>query len=202
MLQAKMVALIIDEIIRSLADDSSRLAVFIRHGEKDKFGTGPALITQQAKKDAEAMGLRLRDLKVSIKIYSSPELRCVQTAKILNQEISGAASDIVLTSFLGEPGIQVKDNKRYLELFDEHGAREIYDQWKAGKHYDALRAVDDLCVELSNFLEKISTESKVSLFVSQSGTVAALGYALELSNYNIKEGEWIPFLGGLVLACK
>ena len=191
--------MIIDEIIRKLADNSSsRLAVFIRHGEKDKFGAYPALITEQAKKDAEAMGLRLRDLKISIKIYSSPELRCVQTAKILNQKISGTSSDIVLTSFLGEPGIQVKDNKKYLELFDEHGARKIYGQWKAGKYYDALRTVEDLCSELSSFLKKTSTESKISLFVSQSGTVAALGYALGLCNYNIEEKEWVPFLDGFV----
>ncbi len=189
--------MIIDEIIRILADNSSsRLAVFIRHGEKDKFGADPALITEQAKKDTEAMGLRFRDLKVSIKIYSSPELRCVQTAKILNQKISGASSDIVLTSFLGEPGIQVKDNKKYLELFDEYGARKIYDQWKAGKHNDALKTVEDLCSELSSFLKRTSTESKISLFVSQSGTVAALGYALGLCNYDIEKKEWVLFLDG------
>lgn len=194
--------MIIDEVIRNLDEDSPRIAVFIRHGEKDRFGVSPALITEKAKKDSEVLGGRLRDLKVSIKVYSSPELRCVQTAKILNKEISGGANDIILTSFLGEPGIQIKNNKRYLEIFEELGARAIYAQWKAGKNHDALRTVNDLCSELSNFLNRTTTEAKVSLFVSQSGTVAALGYALGLSNFDINNSEWVPFLEGFVLALK
>jgi broad specificity phosphatase PhoE len=192
---------IVDEIAQAMNDDSSRLAVFIRHGEKDDFGAGPALITQQAKMASEALGLSLRNLKLPIKVYSSPELRCVQTAKILNQSISGVESDIAITSFLGQPGIQVKNNKRYLEIFHSHGSRELYTQWKNGNHYDALRTIEELCTELSKFLERTTVESKISLFVSQSGTIAALGYALGLRNYDIGNNEWVPYLDGFVLVC-
>lgn len=194
--------MIVDEIARALVDDSSRLAVFIRHGEKDGLGTGPALITQQAKKASEALGLSLRKFKLPIKVYSSPELRCVQTAEILNQKISGIESDIAITSFLGQPGIQVKDNNRYLDIFNELGARKIYTQWKNGKNHDALRTIDELCTELSKFLERTTVESKISLFVSQSGTIAALGYALGLRNYDIGNNEWVPYLDGFVLVYK
>lgn len=192
--------MIVDEIIKNLFENSaSKLAVFIRHGEKSKPGTGPALITSQAKSDVDSMGLRFRALNVPVKVYSSPELRCVQTAKIFNSKIWDGNSDIILTSFLGEPGIQVRDNKKYLELFDKSGARTIYDEWKNNQHYDALRTKEELCVALAGFLEKTPDDSKISLFVSQSGTVAALGYALGLSNYNIEKKEWVPFLGGLVI---
>lgn len=194
--------MIVDEIAQAMTDDSSRLAVFIRHGEKDGFGAGPALITQQAKMASEALGLSLRRLELPMKIYSSPELRCVQTAKIINQTISGFESDIEVTSFLGQPGIQVKNNTRYLNIFNEHGAREIYNQWKNGEHHDALRTKYELCAELSKFLEMTIVESKISLFVSQSGTIAALGYALGLRNYDIGNNEWVPYLDGFVLACK
>lgn len=194
--------MIVDEIARALVDDSSRLAVFIRHGEKDGLGPGPALITQQAKKASEALGLSLRKFKLPIKVYSSPELRCVQTAEILNQKISGIETDIAITSFLGQPGIQVKDNNRYLDIFNELGARKIYTQWKNGKNHDALRTIDELCTELSKFLEKTTVESKISLFVSQSGTIAALGYALGLRNYDIGNDEWVPYLDGFVLVYK
>ncbi|MEE1921387.1 histidine phosphatase family protein [Pseudomonas sp. 148P] len=194
--------MIIDRITEGLADGSSRIAVFIRHGEKDSSGSRPALITQQATKDSEALGIRLRELNVSVKVYSSPELRCVQTANILNKEISGAASTIVLTSFLGKPGIQVKDNDRYLKLFEEYSARELYVQWKEGKNHDALRAVEDLCSELHSFLERTTTESKISLFVSQSGTIAALSYALGLSDFDISKNEWVSFLDGFLLVFK
>lgn len=194
--------MIVDEIEQALVDDSSRIAVFIRHGEKDGLGAGPALITQQAKKASEALGLSLRKFKLPIKVYSSPELRCVQTAEILNQKISGIETDIAITSFLGQPGIQVKDNNRYLDIFNELGARKIYTQWKNGKNHDALRTIDELCTELSKFLERTTVESKISLFVSQSGTIAALGYALGLRNYDIGNNEWVPYLDGFVLVYK
>lgn len=193
--------MIVHEVMEKLVDNSSaRLAVFLRHGEKANLGTGPALITEQAKRDVEAMGFRLEELKIPIKVYASPELRCVETAKIFNRELSEYKSDIVLTSFLGDPGIHVKDNKKYLELFDKFDARKIYSQWRSGQHYEALRTPKELCVELTSFLKKIPIENKISLFVSQSGTVAALGYALGLRCYDIEKNEWVPFLNGFVIA--
>lgn len=192
--------MIVDEITQKMVGNSAlKFAVFIRHGEKSESGTGPALITNQAKCDVETMGLKFRALNVPIQVYTSPELRCVQTAKIFNSKISDGNSDIVLTSFLGEPGIQVRDNERYLEIFDKSGARTIYDEWKNSQHYDTLRTKEELCVELAGFLEKIPADAKISLFISQSGTVAALGYALGLSNYNIGKKEWVPFLDGIII---
>lgn len=95
--------MIVHEVMRRLVDDPScRLAVFIRHGEKYKSGSDFDLITEKAKIDVKAMGLRFSNLKIPIKIYSSPELRCVETAKIINRETSAGNNDIVLTSFLGD----------------------------------------------------------------------------------------------------
>lgn len=192
--------MIVNEVIQKIADNSSsRLAVFIRHGEKAKFGTGPVLITSQARNDAEVMGRRFSELNIPIIIYSSPELRCVETAKIFNREISEASSDIVLTSFLGDPGIHVKENNKYLELFDKSDSRKIYGQWKIGQHYDILRTPEELCSELVGFLKKTAFENKISLFVSQSGTIAALSYALGLRSYDTEQNEWVPFLDGFVI---
>lgn len=195
--------MIIDEITQRMVGNSTlKFAVFIRHGEKSETEGGPALITAQAKCDVETMGLRFRALNVPIQVYTSPELRCVQTAKIFNDKISDGNSDIVLTSFLGEPGIQVRDNERYLDLFDKSGARIIYDEWKNSQHYDVLRTKEELRVELKGFLKKTTVDAKISLFVSQSGTIAALGYMLGLSNYNVKEKEWVPFLDGFLIPYK
>lgn len=193
--------MLINLVKQKLNDDSSsKLAVFIRHGEKNKYGSDPALLTERAKEEAAVMGLRFKELKTSMKLYSSPQLRCVQTAKIFNYIISDANDDIILTTFLGEPGIHVKDNTKYLELFKKSDAREIYDQWKLGRYHDALRTIDELYFELTCFLKKTCTGSKISLFVSQSGTIAALGYALGLSNYDTNRNEWVPFLDGFVIA--
>lgn len=193
--------MIVDEINKKIIENPvSRLAVFIRHGEKEKSDTGLALLTEKAKLDAEEMGLRLKKLNVPVRLFSSPELRCVQTAKIINKKFLDTPSDIVLTSFLGEPGIQIKNNEKFLNLAESLDTREIYCQWKAGNHYDALRNPEELCSELGIFLKRTCTESVISLFISQSGTIAALGFALGLSHYDIEKKEWVPFLGGFVIA--
>lgn len=44
------------------------------------------------------------------------------------------------------------------------------------------------------------TENKMSLLVSQSGTVATLGYALGLLDFDTEQNEWVPFLRGFVVA--
>ena len=146
------------------------------------------------------MGLRFSNLKIPIKIYSSPELRCVETAKIFNREISAGNDDIVLTSFLGDPGGHVKNNDNYLEIFNKSETRKIYSQWKAGQYYGILRTPEELKSEFFAFLKKIPTENKISLFVSQSGTVANLGYALGLLDFDTEQNEWVPFLRGFIVA--
>ncbi|MBS7825474.1 histidine phosphatase family protein [Wohlfahrtiimonas chitiniclastica] len=192
--------MIIDDIKQKMRSyPQSKFAVFIRHGEKSVTQTDYGLITDRAKKEIQSMGELLRELQVPIMIYSSPELRCVQTAKIFNEEISAANNDIVLSSFLGSPGIQIKDNTKFLTLFDRFGTREVYSQWKQGMHRDVMLNREELCMALSSFIERTSKTSKISLFISQSGTLAALGYALGLSDYNIESGEWVPFLDGFVV---
>ena len=193
--------MIIDEIKKKMVENPvSRLAVFIRHGEKDKSDAGPVLLTEKAKLDAEEMGLKLKKLNVPIQFFSSPELRCVQTAKIINQKLLDTPNDIVLTSFLGEPGIQIKNNDKFLILSESSDTRKIYCQWKAGNHYDALRNPEELCSELKIFLKRTCTEPVISIFISQSGTVAALGFALGLSSYDFEKKEWVAFLEGFVIA--
>lgn len=193
--------MIVHKVIRKLIDDPShRLAVFIRHGEKDTSEAGLVLITDKAKINVKAMGLRFSGLNIPIKIYSSPELRCVETAKIFNREISAGSDDIVLTSFLGDPGAHIKNNDSYLNIFDKYGARKIYSQWKVGQHYDILKTPEELQNELVDFLKKMPSGNKISLLVSQSGTVAALGYALGLLDYDTDKNEWVPFLEGFVIA--
>lgn len=193
--------MIVNEVIRRLVDaPSCRLAVFIRHGEKYNSGSDLSLITEKAKIDVKTMGLRFSKLKIPIKIYSSPELRCVETAKIINRETSAGNNDIVLTSFLGDPGGHVKNNDDYLAIFSDSDTRKIYSRWKAGQYYDVLRTPEELKIEFSAFLEKIPTENKISLFVSQSGTLATLSYALGLLDFDVEQNEWVPFLRGFVVA--
>jgi len=65
--------------------------ILIRHGEsEDNFnwiyqGNGPGSgLTERGVKQAEAVALRLRDVKINA-VYSSPKKRVIQTAEIINR---------------------------------------------------------------------------------------------------------------------
>lgn len=188
--------MIIDKLKIALANyPSHKLAIFLRHAEKGEN----SLLTEEAKVDIKELSCELNKLKIPLNLYSSPELRCVQTVNILNSHLLIPAYEIGLNKFLGDPGVQIKDNQKFLKVFDKYGARGVYAQWKIGKHQDILRSCTEIRNEVFNFLSINEVPHKVSLLVSQSGTIAALEFALGIKEYNVEKGEWVSFLDGFVL---
>jgi hypothetical protein len=178
---------------------NSKIALFIRHGEKSEcLGS---LLTQDGISQSENFGYELKKLNIPVKIYTSPELRCVQTAVIINKTISSMEDDIIISNKLGVPGIQIFDIDAYMELCskDNFHCKEIYAQWKKGEHYDALRHPIMLKDMSEEFIKLTCINRGITLYVSQSGTVAGIGYVLRLVDYNIPAGEWVNFLDGFIL---
>ncbi|GHT01630.1 hypothetical protein AGMMS50276_30040 [Synergistales bacterium] len=178
---------------------NSMIALFIRHGEKSEcFGS---LLTQDGIFQSENFGYELKRLNIPVKIYTSPEMRCVQTAVIINKTISSMEDDIIISNKLGVPGIQIFDIDAYQELCSKVNFhyREIYAQWKKGKHYDALRPPIMLKDTAEEFIKSTCINRGITLYVSQSGTIAGIGYVLRLVDYDIIAGEWVNFLDGFVL---
>jgi len=190
------------EKIKSIFElnQNSKIALFIRHSEKLDCPGG--LLTQDGIYQSENFGYELKKMDIPVKIYTSPELRCVQTALIMNKTISSMKDDIIITNKLGVPGIQILDVDAYFELRSKsnlHHYREIFDQWKKGKHYDALRPPIMLKDMAEEFIKSTCINRGITLYVSQSGTIAGIGYVLRLVDYDIPAGEWVNFLDGFVL---
>jgi len=180
-------------------NQNSKIALFIRHGEKADYPGG--LLTQDGIYQSENFGDELKKLNIPVKIYTSPELRCVQTALIINKTISSMKDDIIITNKLGVPGIQILDNDAYIELYSKSNfkCRDIFTQWKEGKHYDALRPPIMLKDMAGEFIKSTCIDRGITLYISQSGTIAGIGYVLKLVDYDIPGGEWVNFLDGFVL---
>ena len=180
-------------------NSNSKIALFIRHGEKSE-GIG-SLLTQVGISQSENFGCELMKLNIPVKIYTSPELRCVQTAVIINKAISSLKDDIIISNKLGLPGIQILDVDAYMELSSKGNLRykEIYAQWKKGNHYDALIPPIMLKDIAGEFLKSTCINRGITLYVSQSGTIAGIGYVLRLVDYDVPAGEWVNFLDGFVL---
>lgn len=175
----------------------SKIAVVIRHGENEAGREG--LLSEYGIRHTKEFAFHLKSLKLPVHIYSSPKLRCVQSANIINAVISDGNHDIILTSSLGEPGIQILNYEKFLSLYAEKRCRDIFAEWKEHNHYDALATPEELRKRAEKFLHSTCINSGITLYVSQSGTVAGMGYSLNKTDYDVRHGQWVPYLDGFFL---
>ena len=171
-----------------------KIAFVIRHGEKSKTTNG--LLSESGKASTQDFAVKLKKLGYQVNIVSSPELRCVQTANIINEILSNNENDIILSNKLGCPGLHILNNNIYQNLYKTKKAREIFYEWKDGLHLDCLRTPKELNKFSMEFFRKSCKDSNITLFISQSGTVSGIGYSLGLLDYTRSSNEWIKFLDG------
>lgn len=172
------------------------ICAFIRHGEKDadRFA-----LTQAGKAEIGRIGRLVADLNRPVRLYASPEGRCLETAALLAERILGHGSAVPTSAILGKPGIQVKDEAKYSLLTDRMRCREIYREWKMGLHEDAMHSPAFIRTEILRFLRETSLRHGITIYVSQSGTIACTGYALGLTDYKADDGDWVKYLDGFLV---
>lgn len=189
----------LDKIKKTIANNTkSKIALFIRHAEKSQYGDSH--LTQKGIDDTVTLAYKLRRLNTNIRIFTSPESRCEQTAKIINSQLQIPSYQLSFSNVLGKPGLQILDSDLYEELYHKFKCREIFHQWKNGLHYNALRNPNLLKYLANKFFQSTCSEKGITLYISQSGTVASIGYALGLVNYDVTDGEWVDFLKGFMIS--
>lgn len=187
------------EFIRNQYEHSENLFVFIRHGEKssDSQFFGSTLLSKKGESDSIIFGEKLKSLEIPIRVFSSPEFRCIQTSKLISKSFNN--TDIILTKVLGEPGIQIRNVEKYNKVYEEKKCREIFTEWKKGNYYDILLSPDELRNNLKKFLETYHDFKGITVCVTQSGTVAHIGHVLGTKSYNVENSEWVDFLDGFCI---
>ena len=170
--------------------------VFIRHGEKD---VNNYCLTNEGKNETIEFSNSLCLLNKKIILCSSPENRCIETATIINDIVNGINSDIYISDVLGNPGIQVKDELEYAQLTDTMKCRDIFKEWKKGMHDKAMNGPKTIKTKIIDFFEKTSLKDGITIYISQSGTVACTGYSLGVVDYKENNYEWVNFLDGYIL---
>ena len=176
--------------------NSGNICIFIRHGEKNLDGYD---LSSEGKKQSLEFAEKLYLLNKEINVFSSPEQRCIETATIINNRVNGESSNISLSSALGKPGIQVKNEIEYAKLTDTMRCRDIFSEWKRGKCCEAMHRPEIVKERVISFFEKTSFKNDgITLYISQSGTVACTGYALNLTDYKNVDHEWVDYLDGYI----
>lgn len=183
-----------------IKEHSGRIAVFLRHAERDKsdvMNVGEdVMLTERGISASRQFGMNLRDIPVRA-IYCSPVLRCVQTAKAINEEMSNYATDIVLTNKLGLPGLSIADTGESGPLYEQHTTREIYDRYTQEIEMKALTPPSVLAERTLDFLRSVCKEEGVYLLISHDSVIAHIQYAL--TGHVYREDEWVDFLDGFVI---
>ena len=172
------------------------VCVFVRHGEKD---VEHHCLTERGKRETVEFGKALCSLEKRIRIFSSPEGRCVETAAIINHVVNKDKCEFHCSEILGKPGIQVQDEVAYTKLTDVTKCRDIFREWKDGLHSDAMRSVEAIKSGTMEFLKSTAIKNGITLYISQSGTVACTGYALGLVDYRADSVDWVNYLDGYIL---
>lgn len=175
--------------------NTNNSCIFIRHGEKD---INNYCLTNRGKSEIIEFGNSLCMLNKKITIYSSPEDRCVETATIINNIVNGD-NNICISNVLGKPGIQVKDEFEYTKLTDIMRCRDIFKEWKKGMHGKAMNRPEIIRTKIIDYFERTSLLNGITLYISQSGTVACTGYSLGLIDYKANDEDWVDYLDGYIL---
>ncbi|WP_029542161.1 histidine phosphatase family protein [Selenomonas sp. AB3002] len=177
-------------------NSGNRICAFIRHGEKDveKFS-----LTDIGRKNVINFSKLLLALQKPILIYTSPEDRCIETATIVSSTIGNNKYDYITSNYLGKPGIQVKNEIEYAKLTNLMKCREIFAEWKTGMHYDAMYNPTTIRTKILDFFTCTSINNGITLYISQSGTIACTGYSLGLVDYMVSDREWVDYLDGYIL---
>lgn len=172
------------------------VCAFIRHGEKDDSHFG---LTERGKAEIERIGLLISTLRKPVKLYASPEFRCLETAVLMGKVIHGSGYDIQTSTMLGKPGVQVRNEEKYSLLTDRMRCRDIYREWKTGLHRDAMQTPAFIKTETLRFLHQTCLQHGITVYISQSGTIACVGYSFGQTDYKADDDEWVSFLDGFIL---
>lgn len=176
--------------------EKRNICIFIRHGEKNINAYD---LSEEGKKQSLTLASQLLELDQQIRIFASPEQRCMETANIINDIIGSGFGLFYVSDILGKPGVQVKNIIEYTKLTDTMRCRDIFFEWKMGKHHKAIYNPKTIQEKILDFFRQTCLKEGVTLYISQSGTVACTGYSLNLVDYGSSDNEWVGYLDGYIV---
>ena len=179
--------------------EKNRLSALIRHADRDEIPNGSfgndILISKKGKENSFNFGKCLSELKVN-RIFTSPVQRCVQTAEQIGKGY-GKSINIIQTTALGNPGLQIYDDKLAGEYFMQHGGFTMYTHFTQGREIQGVRSTEELRVSMTNFIAENTTQNGLTIFISHDMIIAMYHYCLDKTIYT--KDNWVNFLSGITL---
>jgi broad specificity phosphatase PhoE len=177
----------------------SRLAMIIRHGDRDKIPAGEfgndVLLNKQGEENSFALGQSLQEYQLS-RILTSPIQRCVQTAEQIVKGY-GKQIEIIETMALGAPGLHISDDTLAGEYFLQHGFFKILDEFRQGMASPGLRNFHEFNEQMTHFIYSNTAENGITIYVTHDSLIALYDYCLNKKIYT--QDNWVEYLGGIII---
>lgn len=187
----------IEEIKKHSAD--SKLALIIRHADREQIPKGSfgneILLNEIGMNNSILFGKDLKQHKINC-IYTSPVVRCVQTAHYLKE---GYEKELPFhtTKALGDPGLHITDDKLAGEFFLKHTFDEMYRRFMLGEAIPGVPSAQDFEQKMTEFIKQNTVENGLTIFITHDSLIAFYHYCLNKVVYT-KE-NWVNYLSGIIL---
>ncbi|NGX38376.1 MAG: Lipopolysaccharide core heptose(II)-phosphate phosphatase [Chlamydiae bacterium] len=169
-----------------------QIFILLRHAEREDFQKNTfgdmTPLTTRGKDTAQMLGKKFSQVPIDA-IYTSPLLRCVQTA---NEFIKGLGNKcpIHFSNILGDPGPFIRDPEKAGSVFLETPLPEILQAIAGGKRLPGMRSMEEGCKLFLDYTKKMNT--RVSLMISHDSIISLLGA------YFFKDKEVLNYIPGFL----
>ncbi len=183
------------KVIDTLPDDyqARKIAWIIRHahrdGDKDE-------ITDQGRAAAALLGQKLKNYKVNA-IYSSPADRCVETARIITENI-GRDIPIILDKHIAEQGVYITDMQKALDIYHKLGKEQYFRRLLTNENLPGHTRFSVAGEKISNFIKNNTTEPGITFFITHHFIIRMLNHFLRKLSYKDRLLKVEPLQGILV----
>jgi broad specificity phosphatase PhoE len=172
------------------------VALFLRHSVRDPIPhgeTGHKLpITEVGQRISYELGAIMGDSLQSL--YTSPVLRCVQTAEML-REGSERPVEIHLDRTLGDPGALIVNSKVAWDVFCEFGYDYVFQALMQGKQLNGFADPQSATQHLIQYMMKKSNTPGIHVFVTHDILIMTVWAMCQGSPLEQKNWPW--FLEGI-----
>lgn len=186
------------ESIRNLNEELPAI-MFIRHGERHKIPDGEfgneVELNETGLTRSRELGITLSNYRIN-KIFTSPIIRCVQTAQSITKGI-GRGIPIEHSTLLGDPGAFVYDGHAAGQTYIRLGFRKFYHDLLSGIHLEGNLPIHEGSEILTNFFKLTSETPGLNIYVSHDMIVALYAYATFKKKFE-PDVNWVNYLDGLI----
>lgn len=177
---------------------NKKIAVVLRHGDRDLIPPGEIgneiPINEIGKNNAIEFGKKIKHLQIN-KIYTSPILRCIQTAEYIASSFE-RETNIHQTKCLGDPGLHIDDEIVAGKFYLDFGFDEMYRRFCNNTKIPGVPNAFDFRQRMDNFIKEHCSKNGITIFITHDSLIAFYKYSLTGIKYT-KE-NWVNYLNGII----